>query len=88
MQDLSLLMVMVFTGSFHLKILVLGQPKIEYLFVISLLKSAVPVELRSFPLGKAWKLSPPNRIEILPEWDSWLCLVRALHWFGISIENA
>ena len=45
----------------------------------------VPVELRSCSLGKAWKLSPPNRIEILPEWDSWLRMVHALHWFGISI---
>ena len=39
-------------------------------------------------LGKAWKLSPPNRIEISPEGESWLCLVHALHWFGIKIENA
>ena len=50
-------MVMFLTGSFHLKTLELGRPEIRYLFVISLLKSVVPVELRSCSLGKAWKLS-------------------------------
>ena len=45
-------------------------------------------ESRSFSLGKAWKLSPPNRIEISLEWDSWLFPVHAFHWFGIEIENA
>ena len=88
MQVLNLLMVMFPTGSFHLKILELGQTKIKYLIVISLLKSVVPVELQSCSLGKPWKLSPPNRIEIWPEWDSWLFPVHAIHWFGIEIENA
>ena len=38
--------------------------------------------------GNEMKLSPPpNRIEILPEWNSWLCPVHAPHWFGITIEN-
>ena len=52
------------------------------------LGSAVPKELQSFALGKAWKLSPPNRIEISLEWNSRLFPVHALHWFGIEIENA
>ena len=81
-------MVMFLIGSFNLKILELRQPKIKYLFVISLLKSVVPVELRSCSMGKAWKLSHPNRMEILLEWESWLCLEHALHWFGITVENA
>ena len=85
---MNLLMVMFLSGSFLLKILELGRTKIKYLFVISLLKSGVPVELQCCSLGKAWKLFPPNRMGILPEWDSWLCLVHALHWFGITIENA
>ena len=84
---MNFLMDMFLTGSFHLKILELGQPKIKYSFVISFLKSVVPVELRSCSFRKARKLSPPNRMEILPEWDSWLCLVHTLHWFGITIEN-
>ena len=82
---MNLLMVMFLTGSFHFKILESGGPNIKYLFVISLLKSAVPVKLKSCSLGKAWKLSPPNRMENLSEWDSWVCIV---HWFGITIENA
>ena len=64
-QVLNLLMVMFFTGSFHLKILELGQPKLKYLFVISLLKSAVPVELLSCSLGKVWKLSPPRDLKLM-----------------------
>ena len=66
MRVLNFLMVRFLTGSFHLKILELGGPKIKYLFVISLLKSVVPVELLSCSLGKAWKLSRPSRMEILP----------------------
>ena len=74
MRVFNLLMVMFLTGSFHLKILELGQPEIKYLFVISLLKRLVTVELRSCSLGKVWKLSPPNRIDILPEWEVGLAL--------------
>ena len=48
----------------------------------------VPVELQSCSFGKAWKFPPPYRIDILPEWDSWLCPVHFLHWFGITNENA
>ena len=66
----------------------LGRPKIKYLYEILLLKRAVPEELQSFYLEKARKLSPPNRMLILPEWDNWLFPVHALHQFGISIENA
>ena len=74
---LNLLVAVLPMGFPCLKILDLGRLKIKYLFVISLLKSAFPEELRSFSLGKAWKLSPSNRKEILPEWDSWLFLVHA-----------
>ena len=88
MLSLNLLAVVLPTGSFHVTILELGRPKIKYLLVISLLKRAVPEELRSCSLGNAWKLSPPNKIEMLPEWDNWLFLEYALHWFGITIENA
>ena len=27
-------------------------------------------------------------MEILPEWNSWVLPMHALHWFGIKIENA
>ena len=66
---LNLLTVVLPTGSFYVIIMELGRQKIKYLLVISLLKRSVPEELRSCSLGNVWKLSP-NKIEILPEWDS------------------
>ena len=39
-------------------------------------------------LWEGREVALPNRIEILPEWDSGPLPVHVLHWFGFTIENS
>ena len=74
-------------GCLYLILLGLARPQIKCLLVSALLKRASPEQSQSTSLGKARKLSTAKRIEILPEWESLLLPVHALHWVSGRIKS-
>ena len=61
MLGLNLFTVILPTGSFHLIILELGQPKIKYLLVISLLKRVVTRGVTVLFLGECVEVVPSQQ---------------------------